>query len=113
MLDKRKLQSYAGWALTQRNLGSTGFQVAVGRFGDACSELAEYVHEFNCHPAKERVSEVSTLSEHPQTPEEILQILDARDTQGGCKHKFSIHTQLCNWCGLSYREVYGHAPELF
>lgn len=89
--------------------------MALCHFQDGCGELAEVIEDI---PQAAVTPKKVALSPSPPmgflaTPREILD-LDPKPRKDGdpCSHSFDIRTQLCRYCGLSYRKAMGRKPEL-
>ena len=110
--DKNHLKALAGWAISARGNSSNHQHMALCKFQDGCSELAE---------VSDDLKPVVTTKEKPRTmvkasvatmPVEVQEHLGVGKQDGQCCHKFDITTQMCRFCGISYRKALGRKPEL-
>ncbi len=118
---KQHLEALAGWSLMARHNVSDHQHLALCRFGEASGELAGVVEELapggnftvSSAPEPPRRQPLSEPVLAPMIPDEVKRAVFPELDQGGeCRHKFSIDTQKCLYCGLTYRQVKGRKPEL-
>ena len=117
------LKAMAGWAISKKRDASNEQALALNKFQDGCSELAE------CCPAPTTIKvsgsvvktpvavsvymppQVSTTDEIPESLLELKRYGVVEDCNG-VRHTFDIRTQRCKSCGVSYREAVGRKSEL-
>jgi hypothetical protein len=118
---KQHLEALAGWSLLARQNASDHQSMALCRFGEASGELAgvvdELVPSISGSPTQHSTAsprQPLTEPQHaPWVPEEVRELVMPHLNEGGeCPHKFSIDTQKCVYCGLTFRAVKGRKPEL-
>ena len=116
---KQHLEALAGWSLLARQNVSDHQHLALCRFGEASGELAGVVDELapgnHIAPtsAPEAPQRQPLTATAPWIPSEVRELVMPHLNEGGeCPHKFSIDTQKCVYCGLTFRAVKGRKPEL-
>lgn len=113
--NKTHLQALAGWAISARGNCSNEQHMALCHFQDGCGELAEVIEDIA--PAAQPVPQVPSPARHVEesvrVPLEIAQLEHVQKEGTPCSHRFDIRTQLCRYCGLTYRKAMGRKPELF
>ena len=111
--DKNHLKALAGWAISARGNSSDKQHIALCKFQDGCSDLAEVADDLVPVKAREPAKQVkrSVPATMESMPIEVQEHLGVK--QGGeCRHSFDIRTQLCKYCSISYRKAHGRKPEL-
>jgi len=115
--NKNHLQALAGWAIAAAGNCSDQQHLALGHFRDGCGKLAEVIEDIKPVSQPAPQAPPTPRNEEPfvvSIPVEVLQLERPNWKEGdACSHRFDIRTQVCRYCGQSYRQAMGRKPELF